>query len=160
GVEDLVFGRQSRQRQRLGRDVGRSRRRGVDGVVARVGAADGDPADRSRLARAHVLVAERGARVPVGEDVSRNTVVGEGGGGGDGRVVALVGARGGDEEGPRRHVGRGRGNGVLQGVVARVGAADGDARDVDRLGRAHVLVAEAGGGVGFGERVARDAVVA
>src|SRR5207244_8919046 len=80
-----------------GADVGRGGGRGVDGVVAGVGAAEGQPGGGHRLGGAHVLVGEGGRAAHVADLVgaqhagerSESVVEGEGGdsgggGGGDG----------------------------------------------------------------------------
>src|SRR5205823_413669 len=91
------------------RDVRRGRGRGVEGVVARIGAGDRDPGDRDGLAVAHVLVPEAGRGVAVGEHVTGHPVVRQGHGGGGRAVVDLVHPGCRDREGPLRDVGRGRG---------------------------------------------------
>src|SRR5205823_2552326 len=111
GIVDLV-GRRDAPSERRGREVGGGRGRGVERVVARVGARDRNPADGYRLARPYVLVGERRAGVAVGHAVARHPVVGEGDRRGCGPVVGLVHARGGDRQGPLGDVGRGRGRGA------------------------------------------------
>src|SRR5207237_243767 len=140
-------------------DVGGGAGGGVEGVVTGVGSGDGDAADRHTLAVGDVLVAEAGAGVAVGEQVTGDAVVGQV----DRRVgVAVVdlggGAGGADRESASGDVGRGAGGGVER-VVAGVSSGDGDAADRHTLAVGDVLVAEAGAGVAVGEQVTADAVV-
>src|SRR5207253_442150 len=143
-------------------DIGRGARRGCgQRIVAGVRPTDGNAADADRLAAADVLVGEGRARVVGGQHVAGDAVVGQGDGrgGGGGGVVGVVDAGGADGERGRSDVGGGGGRGVLQGVVARVGAADCDAADAYWLRSAHVLIGEGGGRVAVDHHVAAEVVV-
>src|SRR5262249_28355493 len=101
-----------RRSQGPGGDVGRGRGRGVERVVARVGATDADPAHRDRLGGADVLVRERGGGVAIGEHVAANAVIRQGHRGSGAAIVDLVHAVGSDGQGPGGDVGHGAGRGV------------------------------------------------
>src|SRR5262249_22304258 len=138
---------------------GRYRGRAGQGVVERDAAADGDTADGDRLVVADVLVDEERGHEGHCERVARGAVVGQGDARAVRAVVDLVLARGTDGQRPGRDVSGGGGRRAGQSVVARVGAADGDAADGDRLVIGNVLVVEQGAGEGRRQAVARDAVV-
>src|SRR5207244_5591940 len=104
------------------------------------------------------LVREARGRVGVGDVVPRRVVIGGGDGRVGGGVVDLGDARRAHRERAGGDVGGGRGGRVGR-VVGRVGAADRDARHRHRLGGAHALVREAGGGRGVGHVVAGHPVV-
>src|SRR5262249_17519897 len=123
-------------------------------VVARVGAADADAADADPLAGPRVLVREAGAAVGLAEVVARHAVVRQVHAGVHGAVVDLADPRGADGQRPRGDVRAGAGAAALPRVVARVGAADRDTADADRLAGPRVLVREGGRGVGVAEVVA------
>src|SRR5205823_6617413 len=112
-----------------GGDVGRGRGRGVGGVVARIGARDGDPGDRDRLGGPDVLVVERGRGVAVGEHVTGDPVVRQAHRGRGVPVVDLVHPGGRDREGPGGDL---PGGVVHEGhvvVVPRVAVGDRAGRD-------------------------------
>ena len=81
------------------------------------------PVTLTGFAGADVLVAEAGARVAGRERVAGDAVVGQRDRGRRRPVVDLVDAGRGHRQRPRRDVGRRRGGGVAEHVVARVGAA-------------------------------------
>ena len=141
-----------RHGERPGGDVGGGRGGGVEGVVPGVGPADGDAGDRDRLGGADVLVGEARRGVARAEDVTRDAVVAERDRRGGRAVVGLVDAVRRDGEPSRIDVGAGRCGGV-EGVVAGIGPADGDAGDRDRLAGADILVVEGGTGVHVGEHI-------
>src|SRR5207247_2035321 len=98
--------------QGAGRDVGRGRGRGVEGVVVRVGAADHDAADDHLLAGTRVLVAVRRAAIAGREVVAGHAVIRKGDGGGGRAVVNLADAAGAHGQGAGGDVRRGRRRGV------------------------------------------------
>src|SRR5439155_15902326 len=157
-VVDLVDA-VGRHRQGARGDVGGGRGGGVgQGVVGGVRTADRYAAHADGVAVGDVLVGKGGSGVAVGEDVTRDPVVGEGHRGRGGAVVDLVHPGSRDGERPRGDVGAGQCGGV-EGVVAGVGPADGDPGDRDCLADADVLVIEGGSGEAAGEDVTRDPVV-
>src|SRR5205085_6202709 len=103
-VEDRV-----RDREVTGGEVCGGRGCGVEGVVAGIGTRDRDPGDAHGLAGPHVLVAERGRGVAVGEGVTGHPVVRQGHGGGGVAVDRKSVVQGRDGEGRGRDVGCGRG---------------------------------------------------
>src|SRR5439155_8963852 len=111
-----------------------------------------DAAHRDGLGRADVLVGEGGTGVARAEDVTRDSVVAQGDRRGGRAVVGLVDAVRRDGEPSRTDVGAGRGGGV-EGVVAGIGPADGEAGDRARLAGADILVVEGGTGVHVGEHI-------
>src|SRR6059058_4953695 len=154
-VVDLVDA-VGRHRQGARGDVGGGRGGGVgQGVVGGVCTADRYAAHADGVAVGDVLVGKGGSGVAVGEDVTRDPVVGEGHRGRGGAVVDLVHPGSRDGERPRGDVGAGQCGGV-EGVVAGVGPADGDPGDRDCLADADVLVIEGGSGEAAGEDVTRD----
>src|SRR5207245_4810412 len=93
---------------------GRAGRR-VERVVGGVGTRDADPRHADRLGRADGLGGEGRARVGVGEDVTRDPVVGQGDRGRGRAVVDLVDAGGRHGQSPGGDVG-----GRREGARARV----------------------------------------
>src|SRR5262249_58329540 len=79
-------------------------------------------------------------------------------GGSGGAVIGLVDPGGSYRQGTRGDIGSGGGRSVGR-VVGRVGAAEGDAADTNGLGRADVLIGEAGGGIAGRESVAAEAII-
>src|SRR5262249_31190157 len=127
-------------------------------VIACIGAAEGDAADTDRLGIADVLIGETGAGGSLAQAVARHAVVRECDGGGRGGIIDLVDTDGSYRQSPRGDVGR-CARSTVSRVVGGIGAAEGDAADVDALGSADIFIGEAGLGVGVGQAVAADAVV-
>src|SRR5262249_55895 len=126
-----------------GGDVGGSIGRGIERVIAGIGATQGDAADRDGLGRANVLVGKTGAGVAGGQAVTAQPVVGKSDRGAGGAVVDLVGAGGGYVQRASSDVGGGAGSRIGR-IVGRIGAGNRDACDADALGGADVLVRKAG----------------
>ena len=64
-------------RNRRRRDIRRRAGGGVDGVIGRIDAADGDAAHAHGLGRAHILVGEARAAVAPAQDVARYPIIGQ-----------------------------------------------------------------------------------
>src|SRR5207302_1635211 len=108
--------------QRPGGDVGGGGGGGVEGVVAGGGGGAGDAADANQLGGPHVLIAEVRTAVAVRELVPSHAIVRKTYRRGGRAVVSLVDPGGRDRQRPGSDVGGGCGGGVLEDVVARVGA--------------------------------------